>query len=616
MMRQMRENTKWIMLITAAAFVALMVFEWGMDASGQSGGAGNVGSVGGTNVPVQDYQTIYRNLYDQVQRTQDAPISSQQDREIEDMAWNEVVDQILIQKELDRRGIRVTDDEIRQAVRTAPPPGLRDDPNFQTDGQFDMDLYQQWLSQAAQDPQFLSDLERYYRDMIPRNKLLRQLTSGVYLSDRQLWEEWRDRNEEATVSFIALRAQEHVPDSEVEVTREEIEAYYNENRDEFSIPATAGIRYAYLPKAATAQDSVAQVERAEQIRADLEDGVLFEDLADLESDDRSTGPQGGMLEPFTRGDGQWPEEFEEVAFSIPVGEVSEPFQTEYGLHILEILSRDGDQVEEARHILVEMGRTDDSEIRLLMRADSLEALGRNLTVDEAADQLGISSRDGRITEDYAILPGVGQADEAQDWIFDEQEGIGAVSPVFENREAFYMVEIRNLTRAGYMTLDNVAPQIENRLRLQKKLDRAHADAQAVASELRDGASMEEVAERLGVEVETVGPFARTDFVPGLGTRNAAVGAVFGTAEGEITSPVRIGERVLVIRVEERVEADREAWEAQKAMQRAQRTAEVRQERLELWLDGLREITRIQDTRAEYFRMAEDQADQPQIPMAF
>ena len=44
MMRQMRENTKWIMLVTALAFFALMVFEWGMDASGRSGvGQGNVG---------------------------------------------------------------------------------------------------------------------------------------------------------------------------------------------------------------------------------------------------------------------------------------------------------------------------------------------------------------------------------------------------------------------------------------------------------------------------------------------------------------------------------------------------------------------------------------------
>ena len=49
MMRQMREATKPIMLVTALAFVALMVFEWGMDASGMSAGSlGEIGTVGST----------------------------------------------------------------------------------------------------------------------------------------------------------------------------------------------------------------------------------------------------------------------------------------------------------------------------------------------------------------------------------------------------------------------------------------------------------------------------------------------------------------------------------------------------------------------------------------
>jgi len=48
MMRQMREATKPIMLFTAIAFVALMVFQWGMDITGQSGGGlGEIGSVNG-----------------------------------------------------------------------------------------------------------------------------------------------------------------------------------------------------------------------------------------------------------------------------------------------------------------------------------------------------------------------------------------------------------------------------------------------------------------------------------------------------------------------------------------------------------------------------------------
>ena len=614
MMRQMRENTKWIMLITAAAFVALMVFEWGMDASGQSGGAGDVGRVGSTNVSVIDYQNVYRNLYDQISRSQDEPISTAQNREIEDLAWNEIVNQILIQQELERRGIRVSDDEIRAAVRTSPPEGLRDDPAFQTDGQFDPQRWQQFLGSAAQDPFFLQQLEQYYRDVIPRSKLVSQLTSGVFISDERLWQEFREQNEQVEVSFVALSAANRVADSEVPVSRDDVEAYYRENRDDFAIPAAAQIRFVSMTKAPTAADTVAAEERAQRIYERIQEGESFEDLVDLESDDRQSAAQGGQLPPFSRG--AWPEAFEEAAFNLPIGEVSEPIRTPTGWHVLEVLSREDDQVE-ARHIFVSLDRTTDSEIRLLTRADSLETMGRNMTLDEAASRMGLSVQEGEITEDFAILPGVGNADEAQIWIFEEGEGApGEVSPVFETREAFYMLEVTGQSRAGFLSVDDVAGEIEARIRLERKVERTMEEARGLRDEIRGSASLEAVAERIGVEVNTSEPFTRLDFVPGLGNRNAAVGAAFSRQPGEIAGPVRVGSQVFLIRVEDRIEADRETWEIQKPFQRAQRTAQIRQERLDRWIDGLREVTRIRDNRAEYFRMAEEQADQPQIPMAF
>jgi len=615
MMRQMRENTKWIMLITAAAFVALMVFEWGMDASGQSGGAGDVGRVGSTNVSVIDYQNVYRNLYDQISRAQDEPISTAQNREIEDLAWNEIVNQILIQQELERRGIRVSDDEIRAAVRTSPPEGLRDDPAFQTDGQFDPQRWQEFLASAAQDPFFLQQLEQYYRDVIPRSKLVSQLTSGVFISDERLWQEFREQNEEVEVSFIALSAADRVADAEVPVSRDEVERYYRENRDDFAIPAAARIRYVSMTKAPTAADTVAAEERAQRVSERLDEGESFDDLVDLESDDRQSAAEGGALPPITR-DSEWPENFVDAVFSLPVGEVSEPLRTPTGWHIVEVLSRDEDQVE-ARHIFISLDRTTDSEIRLLTRADSLETLGRNMTLDEAASRMGLSVQEGEITEDFAILPGIGNADEAQSWIFEEQEGApGEVSPVFETRDAFYMLEVTGQSPAGFLSLDDVAGEIESRIRLERKVERTLEEARGLRDEIQGGATLEAVAERLGLEVNSTEPFTRMDFVPGLGNRNGAIGAAFSRQPGEIAGPVRVGSQVFVIRVEDRIEADRELWEIQKPFQRAQRTAQIRQERLDRWIDGLREVTRIRDNRAAYFRMVEQQADRPQIPLAF
>ena len=150
MMRTMRDNTKWIMMITALAFTALMVFEWGMDITGRTAGLSELGEVDGVPVMYDQYQFAYRNLYEQTQLGQGEAITSDQNLEIEDAAFDEVVTQILIQRELERRGIRVSDDEIRQAARFSPPPQYQALEAFQTEGVFDMEKYQSYLATASE----------------------------------------------------------------------------------------------------------------------------------------------------------------------------------------------------------------------------------------------------------------------------------------------------------------------------------------------------------------------------------------------------------------------------------------------------------------------------------
>jgi peptidyl-prolyl cis-trans isomerase D len=154
MMRQMRENTKWIMLVTALAFVGLMVFQWGMDLSGRSGAqavGGELGRVNGEAVSLEEYNAAYRNLRQQQEQASETPVTPAMDRQIEQAAWDQVVTQKLLAQEMRRRGIRVSDAEILQAARIEPPPELRSAPIFQTNGQFDIAKYQQFLSSPALD---------------------------------------------------------------------------------------------------------------------------------------------------------------------------------------------------------------------------------------------------------------------------------------------------------------------------------------------------------------------------------------------------------------------------------------------------------------------------------
>ena len=250
MMRQMREATKPIMIVTAAAFVALMVFQWGMDITGRSSGSrGEIGSVNGDPVTYEAYQSAYRNLYDQAQQSQQEPITSQQNKELEDAAFDQVVNQILIGQELKRRGISVTNDEIRQAAQYAPPQELR--PQFtDSTGRFDMQAYQSFLASLPQDQLLL--LEAYYRDVIPRGKLMRQVSSGIYLSDAQLWQRYRDAHETVRIQYVPLNPSSRYQDSDFPIDDAEVKAYYDAHQDEFEVPARATVKAVVMSKTPTA----------------------------------------------------------------------------------------------------------------------------------------------------------------------------------------------------------------------------------------------------------------------------------------------------------------------------------------------------------------------------
>ncbi|MFP4624935.1 MAG: SurA N-terminal domain-containing protein, partial [Gemmatimonadota bacterium] len=361
----MRENTKWIMLITALAFVALMVFEWGMDMSGRSAGAvtgGRLGSVNGSAIMYQEYQQVYRNLYDQRQQ-EGTPVTGPENRQLEEQAFEQVVMDRLIAQELAKRGIRVTDEEIRQAARFAPPPELANNPAFMTEGQFDLDKYHQFLA-SAPDPQLLRDLEDYYRSVIPRNKLFQQVAAGVVVTEGELWRLYKERNETASMRYVALDPRQLVSDAEVTIEDRAVAGYYREHRDDFQRPARAEVRVVAVDKRPTAADTAAALEQAREVRQEILGGADFAEVAERESADEESATRGGSLGTFTRG--QMVPSFEEAVWDARVGQVTEPVLTRFGYHVIRVESRTEGEAE-ASHVLIPIERTIESEDAMLAR---------------------------------------------------------------------------------------------------------------------------------------------------------------------------------------------------------------------------------------------------------
>ncbi|MEZ4415080.1 MAG: peptidylprolyl isomerase [Gemmatimonadota bacterium] len=598
MMRQLRESTKWIMLATALAFVGLMVFQWGMDITGQSGGGlGTIGRVNGVPVPFDLYESTRRNLYDQIAASQEEPITSQQSKEIEDQAWDEVVNQILIGQELERRGITVTDEEIKSAANFSPPPQLQSDPAFQTDGAFDLQKYQTWMAGLPTD--VLLELEAYYRSIIPRGKLLRQVGSGVFPSDGELWQAWKDRNESVRIRFVAVDPADGATE-DIAVSDGEIQRYYDGNQDEFEVPARARLEVVVLPKTPTAVDSAAARTRADSLRGAIEAGADFAEVARTQSTDQGSASLGGSLGTFAKGRMVAP--FDSAVWAVRIGQVSAPVQTSFGWHLIRVDERWADSAT-ASHILIPVQRTDASEIALLTLADSLEALAEERDLAEAARQLGLGADTIDLTADFPFASGAGRIGEGMDWALEEAEP-GEASPVFETSQAFYALQLVSKEPAGVLPLAEARSIIEQRLRLEKQMDAAEARIREAAAGANG--SLDALGSTLGTEVRAPEAFTRTDFVPVLGRQNRAVGTAFGMSPGHLSDPIRTDNAVVVLEVLEHVAADSTAFEAQKEGQRLALQQQEASLRLQEWLEGLRAEARIVDRRDEVLRPADEQ----------
>lgn len=612
MMQQLRKSTKWIMILVALAFGGLMFFEWGMDITGQSSGSfGEIGRVNGTAVTYDAYYSTYTRLYNAAAASQEEPVTGAQNRAIEDQAWDETVTGILIEQELDRRGIIVTDEEIRSAARYSPPPYLMGDPELQTDGQFDPTKYQRLLSVLNREQ--LQGLEDYYRTVILRAKLLRQVGSGVYVSDNDLWNTYRTQNEKAGVQFAAFDPHLRISEDEFEITDDEVRDYYDENREEYFVPASARVIVVAITKALTAADTAAVFARADELRRDILDGADFGEVAQAESSDETTAPEGGDLGVFAAGD--MVPSFDSAVFAARLNRVTEPVRTSYGLHLIEVTRRWGRDSAQARHLLLPFERYDDSEIALFTAADSLEELGASMALAEAASRLGLEADTLSMLETLPLAPLAGDVSEGAEWAFDPETSPGDVSPVYENRTSFYALELGSVDPEHYITAEQAEVAIRGDIATLKKVDVAMDEARAAAEEVRSGRTLAEVARELGVEVRDAGPFTRIEFVPGLGQYNAAVGTAFGLEVGEVSGAVRANRNAFVIERTASEAADSIAWLDQLDGQRAQLVAALREQRLAEWIDGLRADADIVDRRDEVLN-ADVEEDQVRLPTMF
>lgn len=607
MMQLIRSNAgKFMTIAIVGGFLAWMIWGLGMDVTGGGGRRpGELGSVNGTSIPLQAFQQRVQALEQQFRSQGGGAITTEQSREIQDRAWDEMVSQVLIDQELDRRGIRVTDDEIKFAAMNRPVPEYARQELFMTNGQFDINKYRSYLASPQASDEVLLGLEQYYRDLIPRSKLEEQIAVGVYVSDAQLWRMYRDRNETATVDYVALDLSKLAPGA-VQVSDGEIRAYYDAHRDDFERPRTAVFTVAYLPTAPGERDRLTVLAHAQELRERLAAGGDFAAAARAESADTGSARQGGNLGTVRHG--QMVAAFDSAVWALPVNEISQPVQTQFGYHLLQVTAKGGDTAV-VRHILLPVKKSDADLETIDARSDTLAHLiEQQQPLERAARSVGAVLRQGvTVTDALAYIPGVGPAMEALDWAAgearDRTAGPHPVSDVMDGDQALYAVRLESYLPKGKMSLAEATPAIRERLILQKKRASARAEGERIVAEVRGGKTLQQAAAARGLAVQRAGPFTRMEPNREFGIASAAVGAAFGTPLNQVSGVVETTSGLFIVRPVARQAADQAAFNRDKDRIRQALTGQLRQQSVQRWLDSARRAAKIRDNRDRVLRGA-------------
>ncbi|MFN2398866.1 MAG: peptidyl-prolyl cis-trans isomerase [Gemmatimonadaceae bacterium] len=601
MLQSMRSAAKYIWLVVALVFVGVFVFA---ETSGLTSRPRTLGStvatVNGQNVTVEVWERNLRSRLEQVQREAGRALNQDEEERVKDELFNGIVTDILLDQEYRRRNITVTDQEIREAFQSYPHPELMRNPTFQTEGRFDPEKYQRYVTspQARQDGVLLF-LEQYYRSEIPKQKLFEEIASTVYVTDNQLWRIWQDANDSAQVSFVSFRT-DLIPDSVVAVSDAEIKTYFDAHKKDYEDrPGRAVVSVTKIPRVVTAADSAAVRARAIAFRDEILGGAKFEDVARRESADTVSGAQGGSLGRGAKG--RFVPEFEKAAYELEPGKISEPVLSPFGYHLIRVDERKGDTLS-ARHILLNIQQSDSSASRTSQRADSLEGIARPAdsepAFDKAVKSLGLPA--GRIVaiEGEPATWNGEYVDGASAWAF---SGVrpGELSDLIDAEQAYYLLRLDSLYPGGEAELEDVRDEVREMVSREKQIRMLEDRAGRLASSVTSGSrTLEQAAQSQGLNVEKTPMFNRLMPVPGLGQLNEAVGAAFGLPVGAVSAPISTRNGVFLVRVDRRANADRAAWEAQKATQRQTVLRALRQQKVQEFVNGLRENAEIKDNRKE------------------
>ncbi len=542
---------------------------------------------------LEDFQRVYRQTLDNLrQENPNVSVDELERMDFRGQIFGQMVNAKLLEQEAARLGLNVSAQELRQAITGMQV--FRD-----LEDRFDPAQYQAVLRAHNLTP---SQFERDFRGDLIIQRLQDFIALPAAVSDQEVRDIFTFAQEETVLEYHSFPWTTELDGFDVDeeaveahyqsqlntfqvpariqiaylnispaeladptrVTQEEIAAYYTAMAHEYALPEQVKARHILIPPEDDTEEAHERAREALlEVLVRIQAGESFADMAREYSQD-ATAAQGGDLGWFGRG--EMVAEFEDAAFAIEPGQLSEPVRSPFGWHLIQVEDRRESGVvplEEVastirarlaeEHALEQLPETLDMAMEQIIVGESLE---------QAAGKLGLELRTSEFFPMGQSPAGLDLSPEAVAVLFGLQDGAITQTPILM-ADGYLLAQRIDFEPQRVRPLEEVRDRVVAQLRLEKAKEAARTKAEQTLETITSEAA--EIPE----EPRTSAPFGRQGFIPGLGFHPNLGSDAFAAPVGDWLPKVyEMQDAFIVARVQKRIAPSEEQWLAEQDEWRA------------------------------------------------
>ncbi|HEU5180765.1 MAG TPA: peptidyl-prolyl cis-trans isomerase [Candidatus Polarisedimenticolia bacterium] len=561
--REKFKHLKWVLWIVIASFVLGFVYGIGALVSGTKDANRTdwAARVDGEVISVQRFQDEARNLDSTYRQLLGAQYDSQRAYlRIGLTAVNRLIDGDLLEKEAGRAGLSVTGQEVAEAVMK--------DPSFQQNGAFvGRERYEKLY---RSNPVMFENFESSVRRQLLVNKLRSLVEDSAAVTEAELKEVFRRQNEKATFEYLILDASRlsaaapsdaeievyykaHLADYSggegrsgkvalfsfkeiakgIDVPESEVRSQYlQDQKSLYTVPEKRRASHVLVKVASDAPaDAVKSAEaRIRKALSRLRQGEDFVKVAKEVSED-STAATGGDVGYFTRD--QMVREFAEAAWSMKVGDLSEPVRTPFGFHVIKLTDQQPAHeltLEEARPQILEALKQGRVAAEAQRRAEGFSAALSSGDFGKAASSAGAEPRDFKALHAGEPFPELGPQPALSAALFALKPGESSAP----TRTSLGIAVVQYLEAAPPAPL----PLASVRDRVREDIQRS-ARVESARKLAGGGGDLAALAKKLKVQIKNTGAVPRSGPAGELGGDASTLDTLFALAPGAAPAPLSL-----------------------------------------------------------------------------